>query len=162
MRIRTALTLGLLLLSGCATGPMKISAGGEQRLTSDDAVKVSLSEADRHRVDRYIMALGSESKYGVETGPVWQRGFTGKEGDPAFRITSAELRQTLAGGGFTSRYTYTVTGELSYHGHVSPITASGSRAAAMAMTSAIRQAVELAVVDAASQSKRILGDGAIN
>lgn len=155
MRIQAALALCLLLTS-CATGPMGIPEGSDPRLTAADAVKVSLSQADKDRVDRYVMAFGTEYRYGVATGPVWRKGFIGKDGDPVFKIESAELRQTLAGAGFTSRYTYTVTGELAYHGRAFPITATGSRAAAMAMTSAMRQAVELAVVDAANQSRRIL------
>jgi len=149
------LFLMALLTAGCASGPMILPESREPRLTTDDAVAVALSDQDKLRVDRYVMAFG-EYRYGVETGPIWAKAFVGAPGDSTFKVVSAELRETIAAGGFALRYTYTVVGELSYDGTTVPITATGTRAAAMATMSAMRQAVELGIVDAAAKAKAAL------
>jgi len=144
--------IGLLLFfMGCASsGPIDLNTPGEQRLSVADQVDVVLSSEDANRVEPVIP--GKET---ASTGSVWKRAFVGKEGiSPAsIRIVSSELRQNLAGGGFVMRYTYTVEAVLTIGDRQVHLKGEGTRAASTAMLSAMRQAVELAVVQVASQAR---------
>lgn len=66
------LSIGLLYLmvGACASGPIKLDAPGEQRLTDADAVPVSLATNDLERVDKYV--IGSRQCLSVwrEAGPI--------------------------------------------------------------------------------------------
>lgn len=149
----------LLGISGCGTpGPLVIDdiKGTEARLTGADAVDIALAVADRDRVDRYVKAAFGEHKYGAATGVFWRRAFTGGAGAPLLSVKSATLTEAVGGGGFNIRYTYTAKCELSYMGRTYPIEAEGTRGAAMYIMSAMRQAVELGVVDAAKKAKAIV------
>jgi hypothetical protein len=154
--VRLIATVLLLALSGCANGPIKLNDSGERQLAELDAVLVAISESDKVRIDPYFMAFGSKP-FPVETGPIWARAFTGEPAaGPTIRIKSAELRQTIAAAGFTTRWTYVAECELSYNGNLHQIHAEGTRAAAMAHMSAMRQAVELGALDAAKKVKNIM------
>jgi len=152
-----SLVLVCALLVACGTpAPLKLDAPGEQRLSASDIVDVELSIADRARIDPLIGAFG-ESKLKVETGAIWQRAFRGDERSAAkLVITKAELRQSVGGAGFTMRCTYVVEARIIFDGRDYPVRAETSRAAAMAVPSAMRQAVELGVADIAHQARAIL------
>lgn len=144
----------LVALAGCSSAPFKVAEfGGERRIADDDPVPVRISDADKVRIDP-VWSYGRQ--FQAETGPIWAQVFIGEESDPVFSIESAELRYTIEAAGFAARYTYSLSGTLSYNGIDYPITASASRGFAMNINSAMRQAVELAIVDAAKQCRQII------
>lgn len=153
--LKPLLALLPFVLTACADGPIKLDASGEDQVSSSDFVSIAISESDRQRLDQFVM-LGQRGRQPVETGPVWWRVFAGTDPDVTLTVKSAELRQTIAGGGFTTRFTYTAQCELLDRGKIYSINASGTRAAAMLKMSAMRQAVELGVVDAAHQAKALI------
>ena len=96
-------------------------------------------------------------RYSTDT--IWGKVFYGASDSPAkFEVISSKLDSSMAGGGFAARYTYDVEGKLTFGGKEYPIKAHGTRAAAIQIFSARRQAVELAIVDAAKQSAAILNE----
>ena len=147
-----------IALFGCATPPpLKLDFSTEQRLTAADCVKVCISDEDKKRLDELTLVFGHKTRQLIETGPVWARAFIGNLGeDPVFRITRAELRDSIAGLGFTARFTYIIDGELSYRNHVYPIHAEGSRAAATFILQAMQQAVELGIAATTKQVKQVM------
>jgi hypothetical protein len=147
----------LLVLAGCASGPLAIDEidSTEHRISADDAVDVYLSKSDWTRIDPYLRVFGKD-RHGIATGGIWRLAFHGGASDPPLRIKSAVLTESLAAGGFTTRYTYTVECELTYRGRLYPIRAEGTRAAAMMTLAAMRQAVELGVADAARKARVII------
>jgi hypothetical protein len=154
--MRAILWMTIAALCGCANGPIKLNAAGERQITERDSVKIAIAQYDKQRIDPYLTAFFGHSPQPVETGPIWSRGFVGGAGDPQLTIKSAELRQSIAAAGFTTRWTYVAECELSYNGTLHQIHAEGTRAAAMAYMSAMRQAVELGVLDATKKVKNIL------
>jgi hypothetical protein len=152
--MKTVLVVFILFLSGCAA-PMtlRLDDSGEQRLTDADSVNVALAFGDAERIDR----IGSTSTSAL-TGPIWKRAFCGKTDSALGSLTvrNATLKQSLSGAGFTIRYTYTVEAVLRVGTNDVVLKATGSRAAAMAAGSAMRQAVELAVLEVAKQTKLVL------
>lgn len=147
-----------LTLAACTTpSSMKLDAPGEQRLTASDIVDVVLAATDRTRVDPLFPAIGSVSRIGVETGVIWTRVFRGDDRSIArLSITKAELRESMSGMGFTMRYTYVAEAEVVIGDRAYPVRAEGTRAAAMANLSAMRQAVELGIADIGRQAAAIL------
>jgi len=151
--------VAFLGLGGCGTPrPFPISEfAGEERLTSADVVDIALASADTERVDPWFHAFGDKSRGGVLTGPIWKRVFRGDERSIAkLVITKAELRESISGMGFTMRCTYIVEAHLIIEHRDYPIRGEGSRAAAIELFSAMRQAVELGVADTARQASAIL------
>jgi len=151
--------VALVGLSGCTTPrPLALSEiPGENRLSSADIVDVALSPADVSRVDPWFHPFGDKSGMGVQTGTIWQRVFRGDDRSIAkLIITKAEVRESISGMGFTMRYTYIIDAHVMIGDRDYPIKAEGSRAAAMAMFSAVRQAVELGIADAARQAAALL------
>jgi len=153
--------LAAAIVSGCAAPPpAKLDAGGERQLVASDAVRIAILPTDAQRIDDFHVPFRSDT-WKVITGPVWSQAFIGNvNADPVFTIKSAELRQTIAAAGFTTRFTYTVHGEVASGEKRLAIDAEGTRAAAMAIGSAMRQAVELGVKDAAEKAaKALLNEG---
>jgi hypothetical protein len=146
-----------LVLAGCASEPIKLDAPGEQQIRPKDVVQIAIAASDRERLDPYVNMFNKTTASGTaRTGEIWSKVFIGDETKhPVFTIKSGLLRETLAGGGFTIRYTYTVEGELIVGGASHTIHAEGTRAAALETFSARRQAVELGIIDAAEQARRI-------
>lgn len=141
-------------IAGCSSAPFKVAEfPGERRIADNDPIRVRISEADKSRIDP-VLSYGRQ--FQAETGPVWAQVFVGEEADPLFSVESAELRYTIEAAGFAARYTYTLAGTFSFNGTDFPISASASRGFAMNINSAMRQAVELAIVDAAKQCRQII------
>lgn len=141
-------------IAGCSSAPFKVAEfPGERRIADNDPVQVRISDADKIRIDP-VWSYGRQ--FQAETGPVWAQVFIGDESAPAFHVESAELRYTIEAAGFAARYTYTLTGTFSFNGTDFPISATASRGFAMNINSAMRQAVELAIVDAAKQCRQII------
>lgn len=153
----------LLLCAGCASGPMKLAdVPGPTRLNI--VVPIDLFPPDRQRIDKHFIFTGAthpvfatEANNSVVTGEIWQRAFVGDPNHNAqFRIVQAALHDSLEGAGFVMRVTYIVDGELTYRNHAYQVHAQGSRAAAMNVRGAMREAVELAIEDAAKQATNII------
>lgn len=157
MKIRVIALLAILV-AGCQAGPPVRLADlpGEDRVRAADIVQISVSDAVKTRIeDEYFGKSAAVGKVKYVTGDVWARVFIGT-GETVFNLTRSELRYTSEGLGFAGRYTYTVEGELIHAGQSYPINASGSRGFAMNFDSAMRQAVELGVVDAAAKCRAII------
>ena len=144
LRHRQTLFLSILALAlaGCSGPPVSLSRiGGEKRYTSQDAVGVYIEEPIASRVESLWGPFGEE-RVRVVTGDVWKRLFVGfSDSRSRLLVTSTKLEESMAGGGFTIRYTYTVHATLSVDGHTVEIESNGTRAAAVAALSAMRQAV---------------------
>lgn len=150
----------IALLAGCSTVTIDVTeAGGENRISSADAVPIAIDRGSVAQPFPFLSGARRRLEKGAvwDTSKVWPRVFTGRVGrDPVFRVDFARMVATLDGGGFTNRYTFEVDGTLLHDGRVHIVHASGSRAAAMQTGSAARQAVELAVVNAAKRCREII------
>lgn len=149
----------LVLLSGCTTAPQNLSdEGGEDRISPSDIILVELDPAISGRID-YWNNMKSPK---FLTGPIWQRVFIMPPGSdaPIFHLKSANIQYHIESAGFVARFTYVIDGVLSFEGKDYPISARGSRATAMAIGPATRQAVELGVVDAANRCREIMRQAA--
>jgi hypothetical protein len=148
-----------LLIAGCATGPAKpiaLNAPGEKRISAEDVVDIGLSPDDEARIDPVFMA-GSKGQPGAETGPIWASVFRSRSDHTArIEVVSAALRHSIDGLGFTARWTYTIEAVLHLGDETHTIHATGTRAAAIQTPSAMRQAVELGVLDVARQASAIV------
>jgi hypothetical protein len=153
---RAVLIIAALLLGGCQSGPIKLAEyPGERRINDADVVQIALSEHDKTRLDPYFTWVG-RFRLPIDSGSLWKQVFVGTPADPHFTVKTAELRQRNEAAGFTGRWTYTIEGELLLNGRTYPVYAEGSRAAAINANSAMRQAVELGIVDAARKCATIL------
>jgi hypothetical protein len=157
-----SLAAAVLLLAGCVsqTITMGLDGGGENRIAPTDVINVALANGIAGRAEPVHSFFGSvNEKLLLATGGVWVKVFIGGENAPAkLELVSTKLSENIAGGGFTTRYTYEIDARLLFAGESYPIKVKGSRAAAMMIFSAQRQAVELAVVDAARQAKAIIAE----
>jgi hypothetical protein len=152
-----AIALTCFAAASCSTtSPLDLAAsGGEQRLSHEDAVvTMSISEADRHRVDFLEGMYGRKSP--IITGPIWASMFVGASDMPKLSIQAAVMQQNIEGAGFALRFTYRIDAMLSLNGRNFPIQASASRAAALNNVSAMRQAVELALKETAVKAQAIM------
>lgn len=154
---RAALIAAVALwLAGCQSGPIRVAGfPGEQRIGATDLVLISLAEQDRNRLDPYFTWVG-KTRHPIDSGEIWRRVFIGAGTHPLFTIEKAELRQSNEAAGFVGRWTYSIEGKLTVNGVSYPIHAEGSRAAAVNANSAMRQAVELGIVDAARKCAAIV------
>lgn len=155
------LLLLVLCMASCGTPPTRVillDAGGEDRVAPTALVNISLDEDIPGRMETCNNILGGEIKnLKYATGAVWKRVFFGTPTAPAkLELKSTVLDESVAGGGFTVRYTYTVTAKLVVGDKTYPISANGSKAAATNLESARREAVELAVVSTAKQAMAII------
>jgi hypothetical protein len=99
----------------------------------------------------------TDAKHPFATGLIWRRAFIGAADAPnSLDVTSSGFVMSMSSLGFAIRYTYTASVVLHFGDHDYPISASGSRAAAMNTLSAARQSVELCVADAARQARGIM------
>lgn len=148
-----------VIVSGCATQPVHVAEfSGERRISPDDIIAVRLDPASASRIEGVAIG-GRTTRDQLCTGEIWQEVFVAHDdASPVLRIDTSELRQSLAGAGFTMRHTYTAHATLTAGGKEYSITARGTRAAAMNGPSAMRQAIELAVVDAAAQCRLLLAN----
>jgi hypothetical protein len=155
------LHLGLVLLAallapGCVGTIHPNQDTGESRIGRGDVIAVRLDPASASRVENLWGPFGQE-KITVHTGEVIRKVFLGYlDGQPTFRVTDSKLSESGGGAGFIIRRTYVLHGVLTVDGKESPVTGTGTRAASMNGPSALRQAIELAAVDAAQQCRRII------
>jgi hypothetical protein len=149
-----------MALSGCSSTPRHLTLGpdGENRLPASDYVNVALTPSAAGWEDNLHVAFGPKNLF-IATGPIWQRAFIGIGADlPSFDLQASSLDMSMAAGGFATRYTYTATGILTVNGKQFHVSANGTRAAAMNLSYAQTQAVELGVDDAAKQVAKILAE----
>lgn len=159
--MKLALPLLLFVTAGCVqtTGSLKLDAPGESRIKPADVILVRLSPETKTRNEPAAAPLTGKKNENIrwDTGEIWAKIFIGGADAPAeFSIIDSDLHFNIGGLGWTMRATYDVNGLLTFNGKEYPINVSGSRAAAIAVPSAERQAVELAVVAAAKQCKAIM------
>jgi hypothetical protein len=141
---------------GCSVDPALLEKKSPSRWAHvEHAVAIQLVPSEPSTVTRFHSIRGEEAMPFV-TGSIWRRKFVGTNNDPTFRIISARLDSTIEAAGFAGRETYTIDGELSWEARSIRIHATGSRAAAMNMGQAMRESVDIAVDDAATQCEAIL------
>lgn len=146
-------------LAACSSAPIKLdSVKTERRLKAYDAVDV-YTDVEDTRTDPIIGANLRTKDFGkIETGAIWRRAFIGKpDSEAKFSVLKAELQWRVEAAGFVSRYTYVIDGEVKSGSMTRPIHAEGSRATGgFDPRGAMKQAIELGVLDAAQQAKIIL------
>lgn len=155
-----AIVVFALLLQACAS---VVPSGLDQltkatRIAPSDAVAVSISDADATRTDSLVLGFGSTKS--VHTGDAWRTVFVGSSGSPRFTILHAELRHDNEVAGFVGRVSYNITGEITLDGRTFPISAKGTRAAAMLIGTATREAIELGVIAAANECRKAIAENA--
>jgi hypothetical protein len=154
MKIMAIAILSTLVFSGCVSlQPISLSGiTTERRIAAEDIVLIKFAGLGAAHVDTLY-----GGKVPVATGEVWKQAFVGDEkSEWTFTITKSALERSIAGAGFTMRSTYQADGLLRGAGREFEVHAEGSRAAAMDFNGAMRQAVELAVADAAKQCRAII------
>ena len=147
-------------LSGCVS-PHRVDItrmGGENRIGPGDVVNIALAPGIAWRAEPKTDMLGMRhDSMQWETGKIWARVFIGQANAPAiFELISTKIDESGEALGFTVRCTYHIEGRLKFAGQSYPINVSGSRASGMMLYSAMRQSVELGVVDAARQCTAIM------
>jgi hypothetical protein len=154
--MRCLLILVLLLLGACAS-PMtiRLNDDGERRLTDADSIDVALDPGDEGRVER----IGRTSTSAF-TGPVWKKAFAGntETSTASLHVLSSTLKESLAGAGFTVRYRYKAEALLRIGSRQIELRGEGTRAASAEARSALRQAVELCILDIARQARLALAN----
>lgn len=149
-------TIKLLLIStipflyGCSSSTVTL---GEVQTT--EVVDIDLPEQEKSRIDNIIQPTiwGNDVVTPVETGPIWASVFIGSElSESSFNITSAVVDVEL---GYSATYIYKIKGEVHCKGSVYPVEAQGSRSAAWALESALRQSISKGVTNIAKQAKFI-------
>lgn len=159
MKAKSLLLLAALsLLSGCATVTIDVTeSGGENRIAASDVTSIAIDRDSVAKPFPFFSGADERLENGAvwDTAKVWPRVFVGNS-DSIFRVESARMVATMEAATFVNRYTFRVEGTLEHKGRTFPVSASGSRAAAMNVTSAARQAVELAAVDAARKCQAII------
>lgn len=153
MRI-LACIVAAALVAGCGTpAPVHLAEiPGEKRIAPTDPVLVAISPELASRIEKV-------GDLPVVTGETWRAVFIGDSSARwRFELTSSKLEQSIAGAGFTMRMTYTAEGILTNGSQRFTVSGQGSRAAGMAVPSAMRQAVELAVVDIARRCRHLIAE----
>jgi len=155
MKTPTLVALIVSLLSaGCETPSSKPSSmPGEDGITAADVMDAGLPpDSEKRQEPIYRKSAPSDVKYA--TGTIWARVFVGQGLSSAtLELLSTRLTEKVAADG-TRSVTYDVLARLMVDSKPHPLHASGTRTAT-GSGSAIRQAVEAAVVDVAQQAKVI-------
>lgn len=153
------LTAACCLFAGCVTRDIHpASVDSESRIDRNDVIAVRLTPESASRVEPADND-GSEMVHydKVYTGEVIHQVFLGYRDDqPTFEITESHLSHRAIAAGLSMRWTYSLSGILRVNGQAVEVNSVGSRAAAVNLKESMRQAIELAAVDAAHQCRRII------
>ena len=148
--------IAALMLTGCETVSSKsIQLPGEDAITATDAIDASLATGADKRSEPLIgNVAGKPVQYA--TGAIWARVFVGEGlSGASLDLLSTRLSERIAPDG-SHRITYDVVARLTVDSKKYPLHATASRATRAGDASAMRQAVEAAVVDVARQAKVII------
>lgn len=166
MRMKMLRLLGcavtVLFFAGCATYPqhLTVEGPGENRVgPRDTTTRIYLLPPGDTREESMAGPFSSTKNKRVllATGAVWHRVFAGDKDSPAtLEIESSDLVNSISGAGFAARYTYEARAVLRFNGKDYHLSGTGSRAAAVATQSALRQSVELALVEISQKAQAIL------
>lgn len=104
-----------------------------------------------------LFLLGGPSRIRYDTTAEWDAVFAGtNDAKWKFKLNHAKLEQQTTGMGFAARLTYDVYGTLTDGKHTYHVTGTGSRAAGFAIPGAMRQAIELGIVNVAQHCKTLI------
>jgi len=124
-------------------------------IRESDRVAIALAEDDLHRVDNKQM-FGGDSKFTVETGPVWRKVFYGNDPRAIFDITAARAWVSYPALGFAIRVHYEASGTLTLNGKAHSLTCKEHRSGPIETPDMLRGAVEACVLASANQAASML------